>query len=90
MKTTKENLGNYMYDFLEEHNFPRDKSEEKLTQLLSTHNQFMSLGMYELWGLIDDFHFIVDEISIVITFTKHNKIGKFVNKLFNMKVSAKT
>jgi hypothetical protein len=41
MKTTKENLGDYMYDFLEKHNLPRNKKEEKLTQLLSTHGEFM-------------------------------------------------
>jgi hypothetical protein len=79
-----------MYSFMKENNLPRNKKEKKLTQLLSTHGQFMSFGMYELWGLIDDCHFVVDEVETVILFAKHTHIGTFVNELFNKRITAKT
>jgi hypothetical protein len=79
-----------MYDHLEKHNLPRDKKETKLTQLLSTHGKHMSFGMYELWGLIDNCHFIVDSVKTVLLFTKHDKMGTFVNSIFGMRVAAKT
>jgi hypothetical protein len=50
----------------------------------------MSFGMYELWGLIDDCHFVIDDVKFLILFTKHDKIGKFVNYGFNMRTAAKT
>jgi hypothetical protein len=75
---------------LKAHHLPRDKKENKLTQLLSTHGQFMSFGMYELWGLIDDCHFIIDDIETVIRFTKHCRIGPFVNHFFQKRVAATT
>jgi hypothetical protein len=40
--------------------------------------------------LVDDCGFIIDELSTVISFVKHNKIGKFVNKVFDMRVKAQT
>jgi hypothetical protein len=83
-------LGKYVYSFMKEHNFSLNKKETRLTQLLSTHGQLMSFGMYELWGLIDTNHFVTDECACVILFTKHDRIGRFVNKLFEMKVCAKT
>jgi hypothetical protein len=88
--TNEETIGKYMYSFMEQHSLPRNKKEKKLTQLLSTHEQFMSFGMYELWGLIGDRHFVVDEIQTIILFIKHMHIGKFVNELFNKRVTAKT
>jgi hypothetical protein len=90
VETTRENIGGYMYDFLEENRLPREKKEMKLTQLLSTHGRFMSFGMYELWGLIDDCHFIVDEVQTLILFTKHDKIGTFVNDVFQRRIDAKS
>jgi hypothetical protein len=71
-------------------NISTDKKEKKLTQLLSTHDQFMSFGMYELWLLTDECLFIIDDIDTVITFTKHDKINKFVNYFFNERIVAKS
>jgi hypothetical protein len=90
VETTRENIGGYMYDFLEENRLPREKKEMKLTQFLSTHGKFMSFGMYELWGLIDDCHFIVDKVQTLILFTKHDKIGTFVNDVFQRRIDAKS
>jgi hypothetical protein len=90
IRTDKQTIGEYMYSHLRQHKLPTGKKETKLTQLLSTHNRFESLGMYELWGLVDDCRFVIDEIQSVVLFTKHTRIGSFVNYFFNKRVSAKT
>jgi hypothetical protein len=90
IKSDRQTLGDFMYTHILRHELPKDKKETKLTQLLSTHDRFMSFGMYELWGLIDDCGFVMDAVSCVLLFTKHDKIGKFVNYFFNKRVSAKT
>jgi hypothetical protein len=79
-----------MFNHLKAHKLPTGRKEKKLTQLLFTHGKFDSFGMYELWGLIDDCRFIVDEIQTVLCFTKHTGIGAFVNYFFNKRISAKT
>jgi hypothetical protein len=75
---------------MKNNNLSLDKTEKKLTQLLSTYNQPMSLGMYELWFLIDKCHFIIDEVQTVITFTKHDKFNKFVYNFFDERRVAKS
>jgi hypothetical protein len=77
IETSENVIGKFMYDHIVKNNLPHDKSEHKLTQLLSTHDQFMSFGMYELWFLIDECHFVSDEIDTLITFTKHDKFNDF-------------
>jgi hypothetical protein len=74
---------------MKKNNLSTDKHEKKLTQLLSTHNQFMSFGMYELWFLVDECHFIIDDIENLITFTKHDKFSGFLNHFFNDRTKAK-
>jgi hypothetical protein len=49
----------------------------------------MSFGMYELWFLIDECHFIIDDIDTLILFTKHDKFNGFVNYFFNERATAK-
>jgi hypothetical protein len=53
-RTDKSRISEYMHWHMEENGLSRNKEETKLTQLLSTHRQFMSFGMYELWFLIDE------------------------------------
>jgi hypothetical protein len=45
--------------------------------------------MYELWGLIDDCHFLIDEIESVIVYNKHDKFNGFVNHFFDDRIVAK-
>jgi hypothetical protein len=50
----------------------------------------MSFGMYELWFLIDEYHFIIDDIETIITsFAKHDEFNKFVSYFFDDRVKAK-
>jgi hypothetical protein len=86
--TDTNTISKYMYEHMVSNKLSTDKKEKKLTQLLSTHDQFMSFGMYELWFLIDECHFIIDDIDNLITFTRHDKFG-FVNHFFNDRVNAK-
>jgi hypothetical protein len=87
--TDLKTLGAWTYEHLENNGLSRDKEETKLTQLLSTHDQYMTFGMYELWGLIDAHHFVIDDIETVILFTKHDKFKGFVNHFFNDRLAAK-
>jgi hypothetical protein len=90
VKTDEATIGSYMHSHMKDQKIPCDKTEKKLTQLLSTHDQYMSFGMYELWFLIDRCHFVIEEVESVITFAKHDRIGEFVNYCFNTRVAAKT
>jgi hypothetical protein len=87
--TDTNTISKYMYEHMVSNKLSTDKKEKKLTQLLSTHDQFMSFGMYELWFLNDECHFIIDGIDNLITFTKHDKFSGFVNHFFNDRVKAK-
>lgn len=86
--TNKEMIGEYMFDHMEKHELPRNKKERKLTQLLSTHGEFMNFTSYYLWFLIDRCHFIVDDIESVITFTAHKAFNNFVETFMNERIKS--
>ncbi|KAA6368875.1 MAG: hypothetical protein EZS28_035598, partial [Streblomastix strix] len=89
IKTNKETIGEYMYNHLVEHHLPHDIIERKLTNLVDTNNEVMSFNNYYLWLLIDQFHFIVDEIVSVTTFTKHDSFNSFVKEFMSIRQQAK-
>jgi hypothetical protein len=89
LTTTETNIGHYMHQHMKNNNLSLDKTEKKLTQLLTTHERAMSFGMCEIWFLIDKCHFLIDEVQTVITFTKHDKFNKFVNHFFDERKVAK-
>ncbi|KAA6356879.1 MAG: hypothetical protein EZS28_047594, partial [Streblomastix strix] len=43
---------------------------------------------YYLWFLIDDYHFIIDDIKQLVTFDKHTKFNAFVNEFMNKRIEA--
>ncbi len=94
-----ETIGNYMYDYCKENSLLgnvckpeagscRTSSERKLTQLLSTHDQFMSFSSYYLWFLIDRCHFVIDDIRSIMTFTKMDKFSEFVTSFMDARQTA--
>jgi hypothetical protein len=89
IKTTRNQIGDYMYDYMQKNKLKTDTEETKLTMLLSTHDQFMSFSSYYLWFLIDYCHFIIDDIKSIILFTKHDKFNNFVNEFMNNRIKAK-
>jgi hypothetical protein len=50
--------------------------------------QYMTFSSYYLWFLIDDCHFIIDDIKQLITFNKHIKFNTFVNEFMNKRIEA--
>jgi hypothetical protein len=62
--------------------------EKKLTQLLSTHDQFMTFSSYYLFYLIDRCHFIVDDIKEIATFSKTDCFNPFVTTFMNRRIKA--
>jgi hypothetical protein len=88
IKTNRETIGSYMYDYMSSNNLKTDHVEKKLTMLLSTHGEYISFSSYYLWFLIDRCHFIIDDIKSVITFTKHDRFNPFVNEFMNNRIKA--
>ena len=86
LETNNETIGEYMYNYMSTNQLPRDKNEEKLTMLLSTHDQYMSFSSDYLWFLIDTCHFFIDDIKSIIYFSKHDKFNKFVKTFTNERI----
>jgi hypothetical protein len=66
-----------------------DRKERKLTQLLNTHNEFMTFSSYYLWFLIDTCHFIIDDIKEIYVFDKHRAFNTFVTEFMTKRQLAK-
>ena len=66
-----------------------NKREKKLTQLLSTNNEYMTFSSYYLWFLMDRCHFIIDDIKWISIWSKHNGFEPFVTKLTEKRNKAK-
>jgi hypothetical protein len=61
-------------------------TERKLTQLLSTNTEFMCFTSYYLWFLIDNCHFIVDDVQEALVFTKNTAFNSFVEEFKSKRV----
>jgi hypothetical protein len=84
--TSEDTIGSETYSHMKQNGIPVDKVEHKLTMLLSTYaidqkngTDYMTFSSYYLWFLIDDCHFIIDDIQEIATFSKHLGFNKFVN-----------
>jgi hypothetical protein len=64
------------------------KKERKLTQLLSTMNQYMEFTNYYLWYLIDRCGLIIDDVQELTTFTKHKGFENFVSTFMGERMEA--
>jgi hypothetical protein len=73
--TNSKTIGKPMYDFMNEHEFPVNKKDRKLTQLLNTNGEFMSFKNYYLWFLLDSCYFEIDGVHQIYVFE--------INKAFN-------
>ncbi len=86
--TDEATLGTYMYNYCKANKLTTDKTERKLTQLLSTHDQYMSFSSYYLWFLIDRCHFVIDDVKSIMTFTKTDRFGLFATEFMNARQKA--
>ena len=86
IKTDKETIGAYMYNYLKSCDLTTDKKERKLTNLLSTHGEYMAFSNYYLWFLIDQFDFVIEDINYFIKFDAHDRFNNFVNHFMNKRI----
>ena len=90
--TSREVIGDYMYDYLSQHEYKTDDVQRKLSQTWDTKygdlsniddpNQdagYMVFSSYYLWFLIDQFGFHIDDIETLVIFSKHLGFNRFVN-----------
>ncbi|KAA6380109.1 MAG: hypothetical protein EZS28_024363, partial [Streblomastix strix] len=55
-------IGSYMYCHMKQNTIMTDQKQRKLTNLTSTMGEYMAFSSYYLWFLIDDCHFIIDDV----------------------------
>jgi hypothetical protein len=48
IRTDEKTIGSTMYKYMKKHNFPTDKKESKLTQLMDTNNEYRIFNNYDL------------------------------------------
>jgi hypothetical protein len=78
-----------MYNYMKENKIPTDRKERKLTQLLSTNNEYMTFSNYYLWFLMDTCHFVIDDINDLYTFTKNRAFNPFVEEFMRKRIETK-
>jgi len=64
------------------------KKEHKLTNLSSTMGGYMTFSNYYLQWLIDYFVFVIEDVGMMTTFTKHDRFLSFVDKMRVERVQA--
>ena len=82
----REVIGEYMFNVIDKHNLCSQKRQRKLTQLLSTYNDFMSFSSYYLWFLIDTCGFVVEDIKVLFLYDKHEGFNRFVKEMMSKRV----
>ncbi|KAA6375004.1 MAG: hypothetical protein EZS28_029470 [Streblomastix strix] len=87
--TNEDTIGSYMYNHMKNNGIKTDQKQRKLTNLLSTQGEFMSFSSYYLWFLIDDCHFIIDDVKQLILFNKHEGFNPFVKEFIGKRIQAK-
>jgi hypothetical protein len=90
INTSDENVvGKLTHDLIENADSKCNRgTERKLTQLLSTHDQFMTCSSYYLFFLIDRCHFVVDEVDEIATFDKTDCFKEFVTSFMSRRMQA--
>ncbi|KAI5546883.1 CBG23764 family [Trichomonas vaginalis G3] len=86
--TNEETIGSFMYNYMKTNNILVDQKQRKLTQLASTHGEYMSFSSYYLWYLIDRFHFIIDDVKSILTFAKNTCFHDFANEFMRVRQEA--
>ncbi len=84
----EETIGEYMFKYFTDTKQKTGHKERKLTQLMSTHGEFMSFSSYYLWFLITEFDFVIDDIETIITFNKTDCFSIFANEFMNRRQEA--
>ncbi|KAA6372242.1 MAG: hypothetical protein EZS28_032232 [Streblomastix strix] len=88
-KTLESVIGDFMHQHMKNNSLKTGGEENKLTVLLSTMGKYMCFYSYYLWLLIDDCHFIIDDVKCVMTFSKHIGFESFVKKFMQQRIQSK-
>jgi hypothetical protein len=86
--TSKDIIGEPMYNYMKKHGMPVDKKERKLTQMTDTHNEYMTFSSYYLWFLMDTCGFVIDDVKDMYVFTKHRGYKGFVEEFMKKRQKA--
>jgi hypothetical protein len=87
--TNKETIGEVMYNYMKESGIKTDSQERKLTQLMDTHDTYMTFNNYYLWFLMDTCHFVIDDVKEIYTFTKNRAFNPFVEEFMRKRIETK-
>ena len=85
--TNEQTIGSFMYDYLKRNNFPVDKKERKLTQLMEI-TEYTAFSSYYLWFLVDRCHFVIDGVKSLQIYSKHTAFNNFVTSFMNERIEA--
>ena len=91
--TDEQTIGNYMYKYMKDNGYKTDTIQKKLTQtwdtaVSETQSGYMIFSSYYLWFLIDQFGFIVEDVSELVLFSKHLAFENFVNSCMSRRQQA--
>ncbi|KAA6400250.1 MAG: hypothetical protein EZS28_004229 [Streblomastix strix] len=87
--TDERTIGSYMYNHMKDNKIKTDQKQRKLTNLLSTKGEYMAFSSYYLWFLIDDCHFIIDDVKQIVPFNKHDQFNLFIKEFTQNRIEAK-
>ncbi|KAA6374210.1 MAG: hypothetical protein EZS28_030263 [Streblomastix strix] len=87
--TDERTIGSYMYNHMKNNNVKTDQKQRKLTNLTSTMGEYMAFSSYYLWFLIDDCHFIIDDVRQIVLFNKHDQFNSFIKEFTKNRIEAK-
>jgi hypothetical protein len=86
--TSKQNIGETMYNYMKKVGISTDKKERKLTQLIDTNGEYMAFSSYYLWFLMDRCNFVIDDIKSITLFSAHDKFKTFVTEFMDKRIEA--
>jgi hypothetical protein len=86
--TNRETIGDFTYDYMKSHDIKTDTQETKLTQLLDTRGEFITVYCYYLWFLIDRCGFVIEDIERCHIFTGHTNFNSLANQTMKRRQEA--
>jgi hypothetical protein len=88
IKTDKETIGEYTYNYMKANNVKTDQEERKLTQLLNTHGEFQVFYSTYLYFLIDRCGFVIEDVERLHVFSSHTSFNEFATQTMERRQKA--
>ncbi|KAA6404090.1 MAG: hypothetical protein EZS28_000392 [Streblomastix strix] len=87
--TDERTIGSYMYNHMKDNKIKTDQKQRKLNNLSSTMGEFITFSSYYLWFLIDDCHFVIDDVRQIVLFNKHDQFNSFIKQFTKNRIETK-